>query len=202
MSDGFFHWYRGAWSADSAKHLVATFEAAGITLANPSTGVITTITNGPESWGEQIPVGRSDLFTGLALRSVDEANFQLWLDGDTDVFTRVRRFDRLLKPGGDEVVVEFGLDGMTAKEREAVIHAAWQAVVSDREDTIGFVLDRRGITEDVDWDGLVTGAGVRWDEWPDLLGVRPEVAARHVQLAQAVGRVEPPLTMFGTTLGT
>ncbi|MDT7840977.1 hypothetical protein [Streptomyces justiciae] len=184
---------------------MATFEAAGITLANPSTGVITAITNGPESWGEQIQFGRSDLFTALALRSADELNFQLWLDSNTDVFTRVRRFDGLHNlhlPGGDGVVVEFGLDGMTAEEREAVVHAAWQAVASDGEDTIGVVLDRRGVTEDVDWDGLVTGAGVRWDEWPDLLGVRPEVATRHVQLAGAAGRTEPPLTMFGSLLGT
>ncbi|WP_328873558.1 hypothetical protein OHT76_27670 [Streptomyces sp. NBC_00287] len=195
MSDGFFHWYRRTWSAGSAERVVEAFEANGIVLTNPSTGVITAISNGPESWGEQIAVERSELFAALELKFADEVNFQLWLDADTDVFTRIRRLDQ-----ADMTVVEFGLDGMTADERETVIRAARQAFARDREDTTGLVIDRRGLSEDVDWDGVMTGQDVRLDIHPDFFGVRPEVVARHPQLADAPGRAEPPLVVFSRDL--
>lgn len=190
MSDGFYYWYRSARHALSAEQLVETLETHGVELANPSTGAISAITNGPESWGEQVPVARPDLFASLALNAAKEENFQLWLDGDTDVFMRFRRL------GNETIVVEFGLDGMTAEEKETVIIAVSQAVEADKKETTGLVVDRRGLTEDVDWDGLVTGAVGRLDVWPDLLGVHPEVAARHPQLSRARGHMQPPLVVF------
>lgn len=195
MSDGFYYWYRAARRAVSVERLVETLEGNGVVLANPSTGAITAITNGPESWGEQVPVERSELFASLALHSAREVNFQLWLDGDTDVFTRFRSL------GDEATVVEFGLDGMTAAERETVIFAVSQAVEADRKDTIGLVVDRRGVTEDVDWDALVLGAATLLENWPDLLGVRPEVAARHPQLARLRGQAKHPLVVFSTGAG-
>ncbi len=191
MSDGFYYWYRVAHRGVSAERLVETLEANGVVLANPITGVVTTITNGPESWGEQVPVGRAQLLDSLALHSAAEVNFQLWLNGETDIFTRFRSL------GGEITVAEFGLDGMTAAEVETAIFAVSQAVEADRGGTIGLVVDRRGVTEDVDWDGLMTGAATPLYSWPELLAVRPEVAARHPQLAQAQGETEPPLVVFG-----
>jgi hypothetical protein len=123
----------------------------------------------------------------------EEVNFQVWLDGDTDVFTRFRSL------GHGTIVVEFGLDGMTAEERETVVFAVSQVVESDRKETIGPVVDRSGRSEDTDWDNLVTGAGTQLDDWPDLLGVRPEVAAGHPQLARAQRHMDPPLLVFAAS---
>ncbi|MFF4502128.1 hypothetical protein [Streptomyces sp. NPDC001401] len=190
MSDGFYYWYRSARHAVSADRVIEALEANGVVLANPATGAVTAITNGPESWGEQVSIGRRELLASLSLGIAEEVNFQLWLNDETDVFTRFRSV------GDAMTVVEFGLDGMTAAEQEEVIFAVSQAVETDRKGTMGLVIDRRGVTEDADWDSLVRGAPVPLGDWPDLLGVRLDVAARHPQLAAAQGRVEPPLMIL------
>ena len=190
MSDGFYYWYRSARNAVSADRVIGVLEANGVVLANPATGGVTAVTNGPESWGEQVPIERAELLASLSLEAAEEVNFQLWLNDETDVFTRFRSM------GSTMTVVEFGLDGMTASEKEEVISAVSQAVQTDRKGTVGLVVDRRGTTEDADWDSLVAGAPLPLDDWPDLLGLRLDVAARHPQLAAAQGRVEPPLMIY------
>ena len=49
------------------------------------------ITNGPESWGEQVFVTEGALLKSAVELSGGELNFQLWITGGLDVFTRIRR---------------------------------------------------------------------------------------------------------------
>ncbi|MDX3231063.1 hypothetical protein [Streptomyces sp. ME19-01-6] len=195
MSDGFFYWYRQGWGgAADARKIIGALEASGLQLGNPSTGMITFVTSGPDSWGEQVPTTRDMLIESSALLAAGEVNFQLWLDGESDVFTRIRALE-----GG--AALEFGLDGLTAPEQERVIRAVMRALCGERDRCVGFVVDRRGVTEEADWDSIVLRGASLQHSWPDALGVRPEIAAAHVQLGQAEGRVEPPLVVFGQRFG-
>ncbi|RFU83260.1 hypothetical protein DY218_28780 [Streptomyces triticagri] len=191
MSDGFLHWYREGWDAARARTLLTGLEAHGLRAANPATGLITAITNGPESWGEQVPTTQDDLVTAAGLARTSEINFQLWLDADTDVFTRIRR-----RTGTSVVVLEFGLDGMTSTEQDLVTEAVSSQIQQIRETTVGFVIDRNGISEDEDWDGVVLGEPTLFKQWPEVLALRARTAAQHPQLASCVGRHEPPLIVY------
>ncbi|MFW6723031.1 hypothetical protein ACHZ98_23270 [Streptomyces sp. MAR4 CNY-716] len=73
-----------------------------------------------------------------------------------------------------------------------VVHNFWP-------ETVGYVIDRYGRTEDTDWDGVILGGGERIDGWPDEFAVRESVSAHHAQLAGAEGMWNPPLVMFGRT---
>jgi len=194
MSDGFIYWYRQGWGASHAQQIIEALEGAGFLLGNPGNDLITLITNGPDSWGEQMPVARQELIESARLVASDEVNFQLWLNADIDVFTRIRRG----KSGS--AVLEFGLDGLTVAERERAIGAVARVLRDDLDHCVGFIVDRRGVTEEEDWDAVVWRRAPLTCGWPDSLGVRSENVAAHIQLAQAEGYPEPPLTFFGQRL--
>lgn len=193
MSDGFIYWYRTDWEPADAQVLLQSLGARELSLSNPATGRITRITNGPDSWGEQVPVDRESLANAAGLTGIEEVNFQLWANSDADVYTRFRRLR------GDVVVAEFGLDGLRVDEREQAVRTIVGAIRSELGRSIGFVIDRLGVAEDVDWDSVVTKGAAQLTAWPDTLAVRPEVAARLPELAGVEGREESPLLVFGRT---
>ncbi|WP_189108931.1 hypothetical protein [Streptomyces camponoticapitis] len=194
MSDGFVHWYEGDSNSDPAESLVGALEEAGLSLGNPSTGLISSITNGPDLWGEQVHTERDELVRSVAavrLSGGGEVNFQFWLDGETDVFTRVRR-----PAGGVVTVVEFGLDGMDGAQQTQVVEAVRVAMGQRWAACLGFVIDRSGATEEEDWDGIVVDASARFTSWPDTLAMRAEIAAAHAELSTFPARQDPPLVVF------
>ncbi|MFF7853208.1 hypothetical protein [Streptomyces sp. NPDC007904] len=195
MSDGFYFWYTSLHERDGVERFLHVLETHGVHLAHPVSHVVSAITNGPDSWGEQVPVERTELVELLTLTDREEVNFQLWLNDQTDMFTRFRRL------ADGRLVVEFGLDGMWSTEQETAIRAVSHVVDADRDSTWGVVIDRRGLTEETDWDGVVLGGPVEIAGWPDVLGVRPEVAARHPQLQSAQGVSRSPLVVFGDGAG-
>ncbi|MEV7089334.1 hypothetical protein AB0O07_26160 [Streptomyces sp. NPDC093085] len=169
--DGFAYWYQGVWDPVRMDFLVRDLDAAGVWLRNPSTGLISSITNGPDSWGEQVTVSRDELIEVAGLRATGEVNFQFWLDGDTDVFTRVRRL-----PGGG-AVIEFGLDGMVEAEREHVIRAVDAAMRRFPGECLGLVVDRTGATEEEDWDRIVLDPSTRFEARPRVRVWRREAGS-------------------------
>ncbi|WP_051839007.1 hypothetical protein [Streptomyces sp. NRRL F-5126] len=180
MSDGFFLWYRTTWSTQEAAGLLTTLEACGLRTANPATGRVSLITSGPDSYGEQVFTTRDELLRRMADTATDdagEANFQLWADADADVFARVRR------PAGGVTSLEFGLDGLDTDQLEHTVAALVRALDAQRDSALGFVIDRLGVSEDVDWDAVLTGGAGRAHPLPDTLGLHrayvplyPEVA--------------------------
>ncbi|MBC7274185.1 MAG: hypothetical protein H5T76_36695, partial [Streptomyces sp.] len=75
MSDGFCYWYRAVPGQVGAERILEVLEANGVPLANPVTGAITAVSNGPATWGEQIPVERAELLAMLSLETAQEFNF-------------------------------------------------------------------------------------------------------------------------------
>ncbi|MFD3484527.1 hypothetical protein [Streptomyces sp. NPDC058665] len=202
MSDGFVYWYEGDSNSDPAETLVAALEEAGLSLGNPSTGLVSSITNGPDSWGEQVFLTRGELVESVAVvrrSGGGEVNFQFWLDGETDVFTRVRR-----PADGDVTVIEFGLDGMDQAQQTEVVEAVRGVMRRRWAECRGFVIDRSGATEDEDWDGIVIDASSRFTRWPDAFALHADIAAAHTELSAFPARQEPPLVVFDLqwTLGS
>ncbi|MBP0459727.1 hypothetical protein [Streptomyces montanisoli] len=184
MSDGFFLWYRTTWSGQEAAGLLTTLDACGLRTTNPGSGRVSLISNGPGSYGEQAFTTKAELLqrmaaTADATGTVDEVNFQLWADADADVFTRVRRL-----PGG-VTSLEFGLDGLDGEQLKHSVAALLRTLDTYRDGTLGFVLDRQGEGEELDWDAVLTGAAARIAPLPDTLGLHRAYVPLHPELAMA-----------------
>ncbi|MFF1913375.1 hypothetical protein ACFVYE_17405 [Streptomyces sp. NPDC058239] len=191
MSDGFITWYHRGWGSVQASPLLHSLEGHGLALGNPSTGLITSSTNGPLSWGEQASVTREELIAAAGLSAISEVNFQIWLDGGTDVFTRIRR-----RCNSDVAVLEFGLDGMDKMQQAHVIYVVLSEIRKSRDACMGFIVDHSGATEDEDWDAIVLDASPWRENWPDEFALRQDAMRRHPELAGLDGRQESPLTVF------
>jgi hypothetical protein len=177
MGDGFFFWYREDWKAGDADRIIRYLDSRGLMIRNPDTGKISLITNGPESWGEQVFVTEDALLKSATELSGGELNFQLWIAGDLDVFTRIRRASANL------IVLEFDINALDSDDLESAISAFISRAVMD-EVTIGFVADRSGGSEETDWDSTMAGASVPLESLPDILGIRERNLDRHPELSR------------------
>jgi hypothetical protein len=163
MSDGFFFWYRTAWTAAEAAAVLRALDRAGLPARNPLTGVATVLSAEPQTWGERLAVPESELARALLLEEAEEVSLQLWADPSADVYTRVRRT-------AAGIAVEFGLDGL-GERRNAVVGALVEILTRFRGGCLGFVLDAAGATAGTPWEAVVEGTE-RWlTAWPDLLGL-------------------------------
>lgn len=176
MGDGFFFWYREGWKADDADRVLRYLDGCGLEMRNPDTGNISLITNGPDSWGEQIFVAEDELLASATELSGGEVNFQLWFSGEVDIFTRIRRVS------SDSVVLEFDIDALDLDEMEDVISAFTRPAIMD-DATLGFVADRSGRSEEVDWDAVMSGDVLPLASLPDMLGIRERDLGRHPELS-------------------
>lgn len=192
MNDGFFSWYRTGWGMDAAGRLLSTAVSAGLHVVNPGNQRVSLITNGPDSWGEQVFVTEHALLEHAALSAGTEVNFQLWLNSECDVFTRVRRLD-----GEDVVALEFGLDGMTGEEQEHTVAVLTRMLRGDFADCFGFVVDRRGVSEELDWDGVFSGEAVHVAPLPDTFGLLAKHLATHPELDPDQAVRNGDLAVFG-----
>lgn len=189
MGDGFFFWYRDDWKADDADRVIRRLDGRGLKMRNPDTGNISLITNGPESWGEQIFVTEDELLKSAIALSGGETNFQLWFSGDVDVFTRIRR----VSP--DSVVLEFDIDALDFEDMEDVISAFIRPAIMD-DATRGFVADRFGRSEEVDWDAVMGGDAAPLAGLPDILGIRERDLGRHPELLSFVYECSGRMCVF------
>ena len=177
MGDGFFFWYREDWKTGDADRIIRYLDGRGLRIRNSDTGNISLITNGPESWGEQVFVTEDALLKSATELSGGELNFQLWIAGTLDVFTRIRR------AAADLVVLEFDINALDSGDLENAISAFIRPAVVD-EATIGFMVDRSGKSEETDWDALMAGAPLPLGSLPDILGIRERDLGRHPELSR------------------
>ncbi|WP_154674339.1 hypothetical protein [Nakamurella lactea] len=171
MSYRFVYWYQSQWSAAAAVDLVEALEAAGWTLVSPSTGVISKLT-----LSGQVRMDRSGLLAAMALEGeIDDLHTDWWLDGGSgNVHYGIRR----RSAGG--VLHEFLLDGV--RDLDRVVHDLLDRIHDHAAETIGFVVDRDGASQDLDWDAVMAGADVPIDDVPDILGLTVELAELHPDL--------------------
>jgi hypothetical protein len=67
----------------------------------------------------------------------------------------------------------------------------------DAANTVGFVVDRSGSSQDVEWDDVVLGHPKIVTVRPDVLALPAELVDRlHPELNRLTGRALGPLTLF------
>ncbi|QUQ69887.1 hypothetical protein [Kutzneria sp. CA-103260] len=164
---GFIHWYENGWSAARADRTVARIESLGLTLSDPQ---------------QQ----RAGLLQRLALTDCAAVDVEYWLDEETALYCRFRRV------GEDVVAQEFDLDGLSTVEQQQLVAGIVELFSEDAANTVGFVVDRSGSSQDVEWDDVVLGL-------PRIVTVRPDTLALPAEL---VDRLHPELTrLTGRPLG-
>ena len=164
---GFIHWYENGWSAARADRTVARIESLGLTLSDPQ---------------QQ----RADLLDRLALTDCAAVDAEYWLDEETALYCRFRRVSE------DVVAQEFDLEGLSTVEQHQLVAGIVELFNEDAANTVGFVVDRSGNSQDVEWDDVVLGQ-------PRIVTVRPDTLALPAEL---VDRLHPELNrLTGRPLG-
>lgn len=165
MSDGFIWWFERDWSYERAGQLVAALERAEWSLTNETTGLITALTS-----AGQEAVTRDELLRRMALEDKDSVTFQWWLDAaGSDV---VHSIDRL---PGDSVAHDFDLVG-DMSELNRIVRDVYRLATADSDRTIGAVFDRFGASLDLDWESVMNGQEIVFDEVPNMLVLSPDLA--------------------------
>ncbi|MEV6603459.1 hypothetical protein [Kutzneria sp. NPDC051319] len=164
---GFIHWYENGWSTARADRTVARIESLGLTLSDPA-------------------AQRAGLLERLALSECAAVDVEYWLDEETALYCRFRRVSE------DVVAQEFDLDGLSTVEQHQLVTGIVELFNEDAANTVGFVVDRSGGSQDVEWDDVVLGL-------PRIVTVRPDVLALPAAL---VDRLHPELNgLTGRPLG-
>ncbi|MET8997060.1 hypothetical protein [Amycolatopsis sp. Hca4] len=187
MSDGFVRLYRRDWSPEQARRRVDSLAAAGMVLSHPRTGRITAISGEWETIGEQVEMDREGLLAAMAaLPEGEQFTFQYWMadDEDADVVCTLTRLS------ADVVVEDYDLDGfgggIARTGQDTVIRPLLAEFRATGPAAVGLVVDRWGPSLDTDLDDIVTGGPTPVTVTPELLVLRPEVAARHPELRYLV----------------
>jgi hypothetical protein len=169
---GFIHWYENGWSAARADRTVARIESLGLTLSDPQ---------------QQ----RADLLERLALTDRAAADVEYWLDEETALYCRFRRVSE------DVVAQEFDLDGLSTVEQHQLVTGIVELFNEDAANTVGFVVDRSGNSQDVEWDDVVLGQPRIVTVRPDTLALPAELVDRlHPELNRLTGRPVGALMLF------
>ncbi|WP_176973850.1 hypothetical protein [Myxococcus xanthus] len=173
--------YRFGASELVVSELRNVLHCAGASLVHPQHGYIFVL----DAEGDQVLSTEAALFQ--LLHEQGEVSFQWWLDAMPSVYCRVRAI-------GDVIVVEFGLEGLTSRERSLIGEALLEYVRSEREHVVAFVYDPEGVTEDCDMDAhFVRGEILDWRRpdvgFPDVLVVRESVQFRLKNAPSNVERV-------------
>jgi hypothetical protein len=169
---GFIHWYENGWSAGRADRTVARIESLGLTLSDPE-------------------AERAGLLERLALTDTNAVDIEYWLDEETALYCRFRRV------GPDLVAQEFDLDGLSTVEQNQLVTGIVELFGEDAGNTVGFVVDRSGCSQDVEWDDVVLGHPKIVTVRPDVLALPAELVDRlHPELNRLTGRPLGGLTLF------
>jgi hypothetical protein len=160
--------------------LARDMAVAGMSILRPVLGGVWLL----DHEGESIV---SDVAT-LAAR-VDagrEQSFQWWLAENDDVYCRIR-------PVGSLCVIELGMEGTTADERDHIGRALRSRFLSDPRRSVGWVLDPSGVAQDFAWDDFFverrTGTwGPLGMAFPVAVGVRGVDCARMEGVPSSVVR--------------
>ena len=141
--------------------LVQEWSPEGVTLANPITHRITSLSDE----GDQVETSPELLETALA--NGLPVTFQLWLAGDTDISCHIRLLN------DHRVVEEYALDGLYQNELDKffqlIVRKFKMKAVEDANPF--FVGDREGYTIVLNWDQLSVNGRYEDRTCPDVLGI-------------------------------
>lgn len=180
MSDGFITWYlRGPVSADPVDRLDET----GAALTYPGAHEQVSILD-PE--GSQVLVTHDTFLSLLQDSSPQNAapslTFQMWWSRSDDLVVTVRRHVGDGSPSAGLYGVGCSLDGLTTEQTNSLVAVTGRLLDEAPESVVAAVIDRQGVTADLDWDAFISGSG-EIPHFPDLL----VMSRRHVEATRPGG---------------
>ncbi|MBP2471963.1 hypothetical protein JOF53_000835 [Crossiella equi] len=177
MSDGFVRLYQHGWNADRAEQRVASLDRSGLRLGHPATGRITALNE-----DGQVELHRDALLAELAKADGDDGLlFQYWLHDAEDEDTDVACIVAAEAPG--LVSEDFAVDGLGREEQDRVFRLVAAEFRDTEDDKVALIVDRRGVTAEVDWLQVLLGTA-KLDSLPTALALPADVVERHPELAR------------------
>ncbi len=186
MTYGFVRLYRRDWSPEQVGRRVESLAATGMVLRHPRTGRITALSGEWETIGEQVEMDRESLLSAMAGLGEKEFTFQYWMtdDEDADVVCTLTRI------GAGVVVEHYNLDGFGGPIARTGENTVIRRLLAEFRATgpaaVGLVVDRWGVSLDIDLDDVVTGGPTPVSITPELMVLRPEIARRNFEPASLV----------------
>lgn len=182
MSDGFVRLYRRDWSPAAAAQRVESLAGRGLVPGYPGTGRITAISGEWETIGEQVEMDRDGLLAAMGSLGDKQFTFQYWVADEQDSAV----FCTLARISAEVVVEDYSLDGLGGpvyrKGQDVVIRRLLAEFHATGPAAVGLVVDRWGPSLETDLDDIVVGGPTPVTIVPELLVLRPEVAAQHPEL--------------------
>ncbi|MDR7380933.1 hypothetical protein [Promicromonospora iranensis] len=172
MSDGFMIWFlRGEPTERVVDHLAAT----GATLAYPiGEGQVSVI----DLEGTREIISSECFVPLLEDNDSPSLTFQMWYSKSEDMVVTVRRNLTETSSGTAFYSVTCYLDGLEFHQVESAISGADQLASASSDEVIGIVIDKRGSTEDFDWDAFIADPSTT-PPAPERLVVRRDAIEHH-----------------------
>jgi hypothetical protein len=192
MSDGFMIWFlRGVPTGHVIDHLAGTGAALAYPIGEGKVSVL-------DLEGTQEIVSREVFMPLLADNDSPSLTFQMWYSKAEDMVVTIQRN----LPGASSDTASYAvtcyLDGLEIDQVESAIAGADRLMSESSDEVIGIVIDKRGSTEDFDWDAFIANPSTT-PPTPDQLVVRREALERAAvdRDAWSMGRPTADLATFG-----
>ena len=165
MSDGFMIWFlRGEPTARVVDHLTGTGATLAYPLGEDKVSVL-------DIEGTQEIVSRKVFMPLLEDNNSPSLTFQMWYSTAEDMVVTIQRRLTGASPDAAFYAVTCYLDGLEIDQVGSAVAGADQLLSASPDEVIGIVIDKRGSTEDFDWDAFIANPSTT-PPAPDRLVVR------------------------------
>lgn len=165
--DGFFKWYRSRSSKLDLSRQIEFFDRHSVVIEHPIVKKCILLNVD----GEQVFVAVEDIYRLMEMR-LGAFDLEWWLSSDVDLTCEIASI-----PAGGEVQTYY-LSGLTIAQRNTIGSMLVEYAKLCSRDTVGYVLDRNGRTEDFDWDGPILYGRQNVATLPDIFALHSDVARK------------------------
>ncbi|MFD2794728.1 hypothetical protein ACFS27_14310 [Promicromonospora vindobonensis] len=192
MSDGFMIWFlRGEPTGRVIDHLAGTGAALAYPIGEGKVSVL-------DLEGTQQIVSSEAFMPLLEDNDSPSLTFQMWYSMAEDMVVTIQRNLPGASSDTASYAVTCSLDGLETDQVESAIAGADRLVSESSDEVIGIVIDKRGSTEDFDWEAFIADPSTT-PPAPDRLVVRCEALEGPAvdRGAWSMGRPTADLATFG-----
>lgn len=192
MSDGFMIWFlRGEPTGHVIDHLASTGAALAYPIGEGKVSVL-------DREGTQKIVPNEAFMPLLADNDSPSLTFQMWYSIAEDMVVTIQRNLPGVSSDTASYAVTCYLDGLEIDQVESAAAGADRLMSESADEVIGIVIDKRGSTEDFDWDAFMANPKTT-PPAPDRLVVRRETLERSAldRSAWSIGTPTADLATFG-----
>lgn len=163
--DGFFRWYRARSMQLDLHKQIQFFDHHAVAIEHPALKKCVLLNVD----GEQVLLDIEDVYRLVGMR-LGVLNLEWWLSPDVDLTSQITSI-----PAGGEIR-NYYFSGLTVAQRDAIGKMLVEYANSCANDTIGYILDRDGRTEEFDWDSVILYDCHTVTVLPDVLVLPRDIA--------------------------